>query len=71
MSSATLQKGMKVDINACGIASQTSKRGIIDGIVYFGRKTSIKKGSVDPNAETTNQPVKRETMLTLLLETSS
>ena len=51
---------MKVDINACGIASQTSKRGIIDGIVYFGRKTSIKKGSVDPNAETTNQPVKRE-----------
>ncbi len=44
---------MKIEINACGIQTKPSKRGIIDGVVYFGRKTSIKKGAVDPNAETT------------------
>lgn len=57
MSSATLQKGLKIVINAAGLVSHTSKRNMIDGFVYFGRKKAIKKGTHDPNAETTAQPV--------------
>lgn len=48
---------MKIEINACGIQSEQSERGVIDGIVYFGRKKSISKGAHDPNAETTAKPV--------------
>lgn len=50
---------MKIEINALGISSHPSKRGIIDGIVYFGRKKSVKKGTHDPNAETTAKPVSK------------
>jgi hypothetical protein len=50
---------LKIVIGATGLASHISKRGIVDGIVYFGRKKSIKKGTHDPNAETTAKPVKK------------
>ena len=46
---------MKVVINALGLVSHTSQRDGIDGIVYFGRKKSVKKGTNDPNAETTTR----------------
>jgi hypothetical protein len=57
MSSATLQKSLKIVIGATGLTSHVSKRGIIDGIVFFGRKKSAKIGMNDPNAETTSKPV--------------
>lgn len=55
MSSATLQKGMKLVINPLGLISHSSLRGVIDGVTFFGRKKCIKKGTNDPNAETTNK----------------
>lgn len=57
MSSATLQKNLKIVISAVGLTSHVSKRGVIDGIVFFGRKKSAKIGLNDPNAETTSKPV--------------
>ena len=50
MSSATLQKGMKIILNALGLMSHTSKRGCSDGITFFGRKKNIKKVNNDPNS---------------------
>lgn len=47
MSSATLQKGMKIIINALGLISHAPYRGANDGITYFGRKKSIKKVNAD------------------------
>ena len=48
---------MLINIDATGIISQESKRAVIDGVVFFGRKKSIRKGTHDPNAETTTKPV--------------
>ncbi len=48
---------MKLTINPLGLVSETPLRGVVDGITYFGRKKSIKKGTNDPNAETTNQVI--------------
>jgi hypothetical protein len=50
MSSATLQKGMKIVLNALGLVSHNSMRGVNEGITYFGRKKNIKKANGDPNS---------------------
>lgn len=44
-------------MNALGLMNVQSFRGEADGITYFGRKKSIKKGINDPNAESTNLEV--------------
>lgn len=43
---------------------------MIDGIVYFGRKKSIKKGTNDPNAETTAKPVSHYFFVIINIEIS-
>lgn len=44
-------------MNALGLINVQSFRGEADGVTYFGRKKSIKKGINDPNAESTNLEV--------------
>ena len=43
ISSAFLEKGDIVVINALGLENFESKRGNLDGFTYFGCKKSIKK----------------------------
>jgi hypothetical protein len=61
---------MQLVINPLGLVSETPFRGVVDGITYFGRKKSIKRGTNDPNAETTNQVIPNRD-LKLLVETDS
>ena len=52
MSSATLEKGMRVIIGPCGLEGpvQSQREGAAaDGVTYFGRKKSIKKNANDPS----------------------
>jgi len=55
LSSATLEKGMEIVINAMGIDSHVSKRGEQDGYSYFGCKKNVKKSRTDLNSEHTTQ----------------
>jgi hypothetical protein len=60
ISSATLEKGMRVVIGPCGLESPlVSQRegGQSDGITYFGRKKSVKKDANDPSQIESNTTV--------------
>ena len=56
VSSATLQKNMKIVINAQGLANFPALRGAQDGYTFFGRKKNIKKvNNVDHDHESTTK----------------